>query len=499
MIRKIVCLIIILSFLASLLACAQGGADGPANGKGSDTSEKTDDTVLQDNTTIYYEPDGLSDSLNFKGEKVFVLTALENDFTVEGLTSEPVNDSVYNREKYVEDRLGVEIEEKLTGSDYSNMIRLQVNSNEDTYSIYSYNGYILSNFIFDGYFMDLYEVDNLDLSKPWWSQKFNDEIEIEDSLYLATGSITLSLLRNLFAVYFNKKAAEDYSNAYPELSDLYGVVERGEWTFDRFIELGGDIYEDLNGSQTADADDFYGINYLKFFPLDAIWSGFDLDVLTKDDDGWFELNVNTDKLYTALDKLYNLMYNVKGCTAGAHFLGDYKEVGPMFASGQNLFMVGMLGLAEEPDIRNMTDDYGILPYPKFDSAQKEYYSYSYDEYRVFAIPITNSRSEIAGAVLEAMASYSYRNTVPTYLDLVLKGKYMSDASSRRTVDTLVEGFMLDAAWVYIDTLSEQYTPNFRYMIMDGESSWAADHQKKTTLIKFKLKAFREKYEKNNKK
>ena len=486
-----------MSFLLSLVACS--GTAAPVGDKLPDTSSQAADTTAQNGTTIYYEPDGLSDSLDFRGESVYVLTALKDDFTIEGLTSEPVNDSVYNREQFVEDRLGVEIEEKLTGGDYTNVIRLQINSDEDTYSIYAYNGYMLSNFIFDGYFKDLYEVENLDLSKPWWSQKFNDEIEIEDSLYLATGSITLSLLRNLFAVYFNKKAADNYSNSYPELSDLYGVVEKGEWTFDKFVELGGDIYEDLNGNQIADADDFYGINYLKFITLDAIWSGFDLNVLSKDEDGWFELDVNTDKLYSALDKLYNLMYNVKGCTAGAHIMSEYKEVGPMFASGLNLFMVGMLGLAEEPEIRNMTDDYGILPYPKYDLAQKEYYSYSYDEYRVFAIPTTNPKPEIAGAVLEAMASYSYRNTVPTYLDLVLKGKYMSDASSRRTVDTLVDGFMLDAAWVYIDTLSEKYTPNFRYMIRDGETSWAADHQKKTTLIKFKLKTYKEMYEKNNKK
>ncbi len=175
----------------------------------------------------------------------------------------------------------------------------------------------------------------------------------------------------------------------------------------------------------------------------------------------------------------------------------HEDVGTVFANGQNLFMVGMLGLAEEPALRNMTDDYGILPYPKYDLSQKEYYSYSYDEYRVFSIPVTNEEPEIAGAVLEAMASYSYRNTSPIYLDQVLKGKYMSDANSRRSVDILVDGFMLDAAWVYIDTLTNKYTPLFRNMIMDGDTNWASEHQSRLPKIKFYLKYYKEQFEKNN--
>ena len=90
------------------------------------------------------------------------------------------------------------------------------------------------------------------------------------------------------------------------------------------------------------------------------------------------------------------------------------------------------------------------------------------------------------AVLEAMASYAYRDTMPAYLNTVLKGQYMSDPDSRRMVDIIVDGFMVDAAWIY-ETLSHEYPVWYRYMLEKGERSYASQHaateKKVETLLK----------------
>lgn len=83
----------------------------------------------------------------------------------------------------------------------------------------------------------------------------------------------------------------------------------------------------------------------------------------------------------------------------------------------------------------------------------------------------NTSPEIVGAVLEAMASYSYRETMPLYLDTVLKGQYMSDAESRRIVDIIVDGISIDAAWIYIDTLANRYPANFSEMLNRGSNAF----------------------------
>ena len=306
-------------------------------------------------------------------------------------------------------------------------------------------------------------------------------------------------MRNMYAVFFNKSIAEDYSATIDELGDLYAIVDSGDWTFDKFVELGGDIYEDINGDQIADGEDLYGIMYPKNLPLDAIWSGFDLRAFGRDESGWFTLDVTTEKLFASLEKLDNLIHNVKGSASSARFDQGLNDDCPvLFASGQFLFMVHWLEIIETPELRNMTADYGILPFPKFDASQKEYYSYSHDQYRVFSIPITNNDPDMAGAVLEAMASYSYRETVPTYLDVALKGKYMSDASSRKTIDLVVNGFKLDASWIYLN-LSMEYPASYRYMIMNGETSFSSNHTKLLKKVQLNLKTNKTLYEKNNKK
>ena len=502
MAKRIIALILCMILTTAMISCAS--TDGGGN---DDTGRKEENGTSADpsETTIYYEPDNIPDGLNFGGEKVVILSqSIKNsgdhfELTAEELTSEPINDSMYNREIYVEERLGVEIENITPKENVSlnDEIMRQINSDEDTYSVYSAAGHVISGLVLDGYLSDLYLVDYLDLDKPWWSQKFSEEAEIEDSLYLMTGSLSLSLLRNLYAVYFNKSLAEDYKNTIPELDDLYGIVERGEWTFDRFVEIGGDIYEDINGNQEADEEDLYGINYLPFIAIDAIWSGFDLSVFEKDETGWFTINVNTEKLFASLEKIHNLLHNTKGSTSYGGFQYSFEDCPSMFASGRSLFLVDWLEIIERPELRNMTADYGILPYPKYDAAQKEYYSYSHDQYRVFAIPVTNQKPEVTGATLEAMASYAYRDTVPAYLDVALKGKYMSDAKSRKTIDTVVNGFKLDASWIYFGNLSYEYPATYRYMVMNKETSYSSHHQKLVKKVELNLKNSKEIFEKNN--
>ena len=476
--------------------------------KTGDSTKPAVTTKAPDGTTIYYEPDELPD-LDFDGRTVTILSAGKSqskdavsdtdsnhkeELTVEELSSDIINDSIYNRELYVEDRLNVEINNVKTDKLGEEILKM-FNTGEDIYDAYVQANHSVSQYAFEGFLTDLNEVENLDLDKPWWSQKFNDEAEMFDKLYLTTGSLFLSLTRNTYAVYFNKGLIDDYKESNPELAELYDLVDEGKWTFDKFVELGGEIYNDINGNSQRDLEDIYGIAYAAYIPIDAIWSGFDIDILSKTNDGWYDFDVNTDKLFTALDKLYALLLdNVGSITANVQnsdgTVYSVDEIDTYFANGTNMFLVAGIGCAENRTMRNMQDDYGLLPFPKYDEAQKEYYSYSHDTFSAVVIPITNSEPEVVGAVLEAMASYSYRETMPAYLDTVLKGQYMSDADSRRMVDIVIDGFMVDAAWIYLGTLGNSYTHTFRYMVQDNDRSFATAHESKKKGVETVLKVYK---------
>jgi len=143
----------------------------------------------------------------------------------------------------------------------------------------------------------------------------------------------------------------------------------------------------------------------------------------------------------------------------------------------------------------MKDDYGIVPFPKYDEKQKEYYSHAHDNYTVFAIPTTNQKLEATGAVLEAMASYSYRETIPAYLNVALKGQYMSDPISRRMIDMIVDGLRLDTAWMYVYTLGGSFNDSFRKVIFENKTTYASTYTTTVKKIERDLKIYKLAYEK----
>jgi len=494
--RSFISVFLILAMLFALVACS-GGSSGGGNETTADKgalSPGNDTTV----SGIEYEADSLPDSLDFGGDKVVILSPSSgiavNDITVEELSSDVVNDSIFNRERSVEDRLGVEIENYKT-KDMGTEISKQTGADDDMYQIIVGETYDYSKYSFEGILYDLYTVDNLDLDKPWWSNLFINEATIDGSLYIATGSISLSLLRNLMVVYYNKNIAESYrqnNEALADLGDLYSVVDRGDWTLDKFHSLSSEVYEDTNGSTTRDEEDVYGLG-LHFYSLDAIWSAFDLNVLSSTNDGWFELDVNTDKLFGALEKTTDLIYNSNGTYIPEDFT-TVNSTASGFASGRYLFAVDYLNISEGAALRNMADEYGVLPFPKLDSAQKDYYSYAYDTYLSYSIPLTNPSPEIAGAVMEAMASYSYRDTAPNYLDVALKGKYMNDPQSRKMIDIIVNNFKLDTAWIYIFTIGSDYPSSYRSNILKNERGFASEHEKNARNVSKRLLVYQLQYD-----
>ena len=501
--KRILCLLLTAVLVIPFAACAKETSSPEKN---NDTTV-VDTTAAQKNEGIFYEPDELPE-LDFGGETVTMLSRglknggfsfYETNLTVEELTSDVLNDSIYNRELYVEDRLNVEIE-NVKVSSVDREIEKIMNTGDDTYDAFVSTNTFMSECAIQEWLLDLHEIEHLDLDKPWWSQNFEEEAELFGRLYMATGAMFQSLVRSTYAVYYNKNLALDYIGTIPDLADVYGMVDSGKWTIDKFIEIGGQIYQDVNGNSIRDLEDIYGIAYDKYTPINAFWSGFDIEMFSRTDDGWFELNVNTDKLYTALDKLYTMLYEVEGSiianvgtTAEDSYSCDRPEV--HFASGTNLFLVERMGFAEKESLRNMQDDYGILPYPKYDEKQKEYYSFSNTSFAAVGIPTFNTNTDMIGAVLEAMASYSYRETRPLYLDVMLKGQYMSDPDSRRMVDIVIDGIVIDAAYIYIDSLSNKYPEKFQTELFDGGRSFATIHESNRKKVETVLKTYKKQLQK----
>ena len=94
-----------------------------------------------------------------------------------------------------------------------------------------------------------------------------------------------------------------------------------------------------------------------------------------------------------------------------------------------MFIHNWLYASETSYLRDMKSDYGIIPYPKYDENQDGYYTFQHDQIGLFTIPVTSTKKDMAGAVLEAMSSESSKTVVPSYYEVALKSKYSRDSES----------------------------------------------------------------------
>jgi hypothetical protein len=120
---------------------------------------------------------------------------------------------------------------------------------------------------------------------------------------------------------------------------------------------------------------------------------------------------------------------------------------PTFENGGALF--NMLTARGCTTYRAMEDAYGILPVPKYDAYQEQYYS-MVNPYSDSLIAVINTAGELetVGATLELMGYYSYYNIYPDFYDVVIHGRGTRDEESRRMLNLVFSNRTYDLGLVY---------------------------------------------------
>lgn len=477
--KSLALLMALLMLLPAALAC--GKTEEPAATTTAATTQAPAEgtTAATEETTTegYAIKDNLPEDLKFNGETISIISRgrswCKDEVSVEDLNGDVINDAIYNRNAAVQDRLDVKIVNYLTtdNDNYSitETIRKQVQAGTDEYNLFANSVYATIMYTGDNLFQDMTELTYLDLEQPYWSQGFNEAASIGEAQYFATGAICLSLYRFVFATFFNKNMFDEYKVPY-----LYDVVNDGKWTLDYQREISQNIYVDLNGDGVKDANDRYGfITNHNMIGVDAYWSSCKLPILSKDADNFLAYDVNIDRMSYAIDKINLLLWENDGayCVANKSADSEQDDICTMFAQDQAAMTTLRLIHVESEDMRNMTSLYGIVPMPKLDETQENYYSYAHDTMTAYGIPLTviGDELEMVGAFLEAMASESYRTVTPAYYELALKTKYVSDEESVKMLDDIINNFYVDAGVLYTKKISS-FHQNMRTWIGNNRNT-----------------------------
>lgn len=358
-------------------------------------------------------------------------------------TGDVLNDAVYRRNKTIEERfhvkvVGIEGEEDQM---VKNMMTT-VAAGDDAYELFMGHSMFSGKAALDGYFYNWYDIPHMDFTKPWFPQVTIEGLTINDRMYMTVSDMCLSFVFNTYCMFFNKQLAMDH-----DIEDIYQMVIDGKWTLETLSRIIKGMYQDLNGSGTQDIGDLYGLGSFTYaFPS---WTyACDVDTVEFHDDGTVTSVYNSERASNMVNQLRTLYYQNEGSYNAAKDIKQ-QEADPMkaFMDGQLLFLTDVVG-ASENNFRDVTFDYGIIPYPKYDEAQTAYYNVPGGSISCMAIPSSTNDLELAGAVTAALCRESWVNVMPTYYDIVLKVKGARDEISIEMLDLIMNGRNVDARFLY---------------------------------------------------
>ncbi len=444
--KKGVTVILLASLLLSCASC--GAEEGP----------KETDTVVPDESEEESAETQYLDGLDYGGQTMRIFignlggTGTYDYIVRPGLNGDIVNDAIYEKNLAVENLLNVKLE--FPSVDYVHdtrkalydAIRVSVMSDEKPYEIIMAAVYYTSSLLTEGLLGDLNTLPYIDFDNDWWSSNFVDKATIDGKTTLASGDISLGYIGGIYSIFYNKEMMEEY-----DIPDVVQTVKNGDWTIDVLHSCIKDVYQDVNGDGKNDQEDIYGFSIDDRTKLQGFLIASDVDVF-ENESGNYDYIFGSERAITLFDNMIDLITDQSCWTIPVltnNYTTEFMHSMP-FCRERSIFTLGYIRDMEA--LRDLSFEYGIIPYPKFDDAQKQFYSSSSAAMPSVSIPVTSENDEAVGAVIEALAYYGQEKTTPMYFDSALKYKYSEGGDNAEMLDLMRASAMLSFTDIFAAAL-----------------------------------------------
>jgi len=442
---------IFLLLLSMLVSCKANTDTIATDTESSDTETISEDTMPVEEVLELPDMDWEGRQfrvLGYEGLKQF--TTFEVD--AEGETGAVVNDAIFRRNTVVEDRYNVEIVQTLDNSESDGrnattpVVRKLVLAGEDAYDLVFLPFATGGTIVRENMLYDLNTTEYIDLEKSWWNQTVREDLEIGGKLFLAASDFSLRDKNRAYIMCVNLEMLNAYNLASP-----VEMVRAGTWTMDAFNESCLVVADDLNGNGEVDDEDRFGVGLDSPYGFVAMLTGCGVSMMTNKN-GTPALNLNTEHTIDAIDKVLEI-YSLKNVAAmcndweGKVSYSYTSFTSRLFKNGRMLFITcfphSLQGYSAD-----CVNEYGIVPYPKFNEQQEGYYSYADVFCMLFGIPTTTPEPEFAGFMLEALSHEATDTSLHAYYEITCKTKYAYDPDSAEMLDLIFDGLRFEPAVMY---------------------------------------------------
>lgn len=438
---------------AAFTACGDAGTDDkPAENTASDTAG--DETA--EVTTTEAVDENIPADLDFGGETINFWYS-----TVSGSASESyydmagdqegdiVDDAIYKRNIAVEKQLNLTLNlfnSKVGSGDNGTSVRKLIMSGSNEYDLFSGIQWNMMKHVSEGLFYNMIDAPYINIEEPWWATSYINNANIVNSKRFALcGDYNINLIRCAGCMFFNKNLYESY---FGDPAEMYQLALDGGWTLDKLIENAAVAYSDLNGDAKVDVDDQFGLLTYYGNNMDILYYAAGGKATEKDENGYPVIVSENALNVQVMEKIYQLAYESDGVYLNKN---DPSENNANFSAGKAVYLTGFLYSSEF--LRDMKDDYGILPSPKLTEEQSRYYELVHDIVELQFVPNTIQKLDAVSAVLELLAFEGHRTVMPAYYEIALKTKYARDDISIQLVDLIHDSVMTDTAYIYMDDFS----------------------------------------------
>ena len=425
---SVLCLLLaILTVLPLLSACNTEAEKPPVVTDGDTPTETVADPYLDD-----------LGAFDFKGDTVNVLSVTSTDgtytlFDTETLGGTVLDDAIYERNREIEERFNMYFEaqdasykgctEQLTKqalggtteSDYDMIMLI----NREAYSAALKN-----------HLLPVSKMKYIDQEKDYYLKDINDAMTFNGYQFLCYTEESLYTFQRATCMAYNKRVATDRG-----IADLYSMVKAGEWTFEelfKYMEMVTEVDQDNNVT-------FYGLYGHGDYMFSTFYSAAGENYVTKTEDKLVfsaASNAKMDSITnTVLDKID---FGYMGYDYDYNSPDDCYNV---FKDGDSLFVGTVVGkLLLLKDIEGW--DYGVLPWPKYDTQQTRYYTRVVDAW-LHVVPNNHSNPDMMSVLIEALAAGSSKYVFPAFYDVQIKGRSLRDPQSVEMLEIVRNTRVLD--------------------------------------------------------
>ncbi|MBE6652205.1 MAG: hypothetical protein E7610_02170 [Ruminococcaceae bacterium] len=430
-----------LLLLPTLASCAADGDEPKGTqadtGTGADTEAAIDpvDQAISD----------LRGQTNWGGEDFGILYSTAFDSYREEVEAKPeggsvINDAVFERNTLFQEYCNLNfVLIPTTAEAYNTSLTKGIQTGTKDFYITSQGGSGTAAIALQGYLYNYLDLD-IDYDREWWDQGTLN-FALDGRVFFMNGPFNTIDDDCTYIIAFNKNLQREHRVPNP-----YQTVRDHEWTMEYMNSIISNLSTD-NGDGSWDENDTYGLTATSVIST-AFFYGAGLKYV----DNSLEKDVPELILSDKLDRVTEVM----DITRKILHENNSTHVGigmEIFINDRALFGFEVVNYLRALNAQ-MNSEYGVLPVPKYDKAQEQYYSFSNAGVgTTLSIPTSVAQVDmnLFANTLEMYCLLSQKLVKPAYYEITLMTRNIQDLDSAEMLDIVFQHRIYDLA-AYFDDL-----------------------------------------------